>query len=82
MKKNKVMEVMEYAHTSPNRTVYAAPLCGLASENTQSGFRPLCVFSPAHFAVAGLATQALIRNRKTSYTAGTLYDIGARMVGK
>jgi len=27
---------------------------------------PLCGFAPPHFAVAGLATQALIRNRKTS----------------
>jgi len=51
------------------------PLCGLASKNTQSGLRPLCVFLEAHFAVAGLATQALIRNRKTSYTAGTLSEI-------
>jgi len=28
----------------------------------------LCGFFPPHFAVAGLATQALIRNRKTSVT--------------
>jgi len=28
----------------------------------------LCGFSPPHFAVAGLAAQALIRNRKTSAT--------------
>jgi len=28
----------------------------------------LCGFSPPHFAVAGLATQALIRNHKTSVT--------------
>jgi len=28
----------------------------------------LCSFSPPHFAVAGLAAQALIRNRKTSVT--------------
>jgi len=32
------------------------------------GLRPLHDFAPPHFAVAGLATQALIRNRKTSYT--------------
>jgi len=37
------------------------------SIKTQSGMRPLCVFIPPHFAVAGLASQALIRNRKTSY---------------
>jgi len=29
---------------------------------------PLYGFTPPHFAVAGLATQALIRNRKTSVT--------------
>jgi len=28
----------------------------------------LCGFTTPHFAVAGLATQALIRNRKTSVT--------------
>jgi len=28
----------------------------------------LCGFFPPHFAVAGLAAQALIRNRKTSVT--------------
>jgi len=28
----------------------------------------LCGFTPPHFAVAGLASQALIRNRKTSVT--------------
>jgi len=32
------------------------------------GLRPLWHFAPPHFAVAGLATQALIRNRKTSVT--------------
>jgi hypothetical protein len=34
---------------------------------------------PAHFAVAGLAGQALIRNRKTSYTARTLYEMRAKI---
>jgi len=34
----------------------------------QSGLRPLCGFAPPHFAVAGLAAQALICNRKTSVT--------------
>jgi len=34
----------------------------------QSGLRPLCGFSPPHFAAAGLATQALLRSRKTSVT--------------
>jgi hypothetical protein len=50
-------------------------LRGLASEKHQSGLRPLWCFSEAHFAVAGLAAQALIRNRKTSYTAETLCAI-------
>jgi hypothetical protein len=31
--------------------------------------------APVHFASPGLATQALIRAGKTSYTAGTLYAI-------
>jgi len=37
-------------------------------QKTAVGLCPLCGFSPPHFAVAGLATQALIRNRKTSVT--------------
>jgi len=32
----------------------------------------LCGFAPPHFAVAGLATQALIRNRKTSVTCNVM----------
>jgi len=58
------------AKLSPNkryafrRTIRAAP----GSEKPQSGYALCAVLSPPHFAVAGLATQALIRNRKTSVT--------------
>ena len=39
-----------YALTSPNRSVYASPpVGGSGYEKTQSGLRPLCVFSPPHF---------------------------------
>jgi len=41
---------------------------GSGSDKTAVGLRPLCGFSPPHFAVAGLAAQALIRNSKTSST--------------
>jgi len=44
------------------------PMGGSGSDKTAVGLRTLCVFSPPHFAVAGLATQALISNRKTSVT--------------
>jgi len=44
------------------------PFGGSGSKKLQSAQAPLCSFSPPHFAVAGLATQALIRNRKTSVT--------------
>jgi hypothetical protein len=41
---------------------------GSGSKKSQSAQAPLCNFLPPHFAVAGLATQALLRNRKTSVT--------------
>jgi len=44
------------------------PFGGSVSKKPQSAQAPLCDFSPPHFAVAGLAAQALIRNRKTSVT--------------
>jgi len=44
------------------------PMGGSGYAKPQSGLRPLCVFSPPHFAVAVLVSQALIRNRKTSVT--------------
>jgi len=44
------------------------PIRRLGFRKTAVGLRPLCGFAPPHFAVAGLAAQALIRNRKTSVT--------------
>jgi len=41
---------------------------GSGSAKQQSGFRPLCGFASPHFAVASLASQALLRSRKTSVT--------------
>jgi hypothetical protein len=69
---------MEYVRTAHNRTVYASPPYGRAratvllghSDTLHSHAKP-----PPHFASLGLATQALIRAGKTSYTAGTLCDI-------
>jgi len=46
----------------------SAPMGGSGYAKPQSGLRPLCGFSPPHFAAAGLATQALLRSRKTSVT--------------
>jgi len=37
-------------------------------QNTSRAICPLWCFAPPHFAVAGLAAQALIRNHKTSVT--------------
>jgi len=45
---------------------------GSGYEKTQSGLRPLCVFSPPHFLCAGIASQFLYRAQKTSHTAKTL----------
>jgi len=47
-----------------------SPPCsgGSGSSKPQSAQAPLWGFAPPHFAVAGLAPQALIRNRKTSYS--------------
>jgi hypothetical protein len=47
----------------------------LGFHKTPVGLRPLWCFVPAHFARPGLASQALIRAGKTSYTAGTLCAI-------
>jgi hypothetical protein len=43
---------------------------------------PFPRLTPPHFASPGLATQALIRAGKTSYTAGTLCEMPAEMVVK
>ena len=40
----------------------------LGPAKPKSAQAPLYGFSPPHFAVAGLAAQGLIRNRKTSVT--------------
>jgi hypothetical protein len=67
--------------TAHNRTVYASPPCGgLGYEKTQSGLRPLCVFSPPHFMCAGIASQFLYRAQKTSHTARTLGEIEAKVL--
>jgi hypothetical protein len=69
------------AHTAHNRTVYAAPaVAGLAYDKTQSGLRPLCVFSPAHFCKPWKPTVSFIGLAKTSYTAGTLNAILRRKI--
>jgi hypothetical protein len=71
------IKIMVYGATSHNRTVYASP--PLAARATVClGHSAALHFHgkpPPHFASPGLATQALIRAGKTSYTAGTLDDI-------
>ena len=58
---------------APNRSVCASPPYGGSGyEKTQSGLRPLCVFSPQHFLCAGIASQFLYRAQKTSNTTETL----------
>jgi hypothetical protein len=68
---------MVYARTSHNRTVYAAPAVGGLGFRSARSFRfaPFSRLTPAQFASPGLATQALIRAGKPSYTAGMLKDI-------
>jgi hypothetical protein len=72
---------MEYGGTSPNRTVYASPLSGLGLRKNAVGLRPWCVFSPPHFCGCWNATRSFIATAKTSYTAGTLCAIWAKIVG-
>jgi len=52
-----------------------------ATKKRSRGFAPLCVFSPPHFLCAGIATQFLYRAQKTSYTAGTLSEMAADLLG-
>jgi hypothetical protein len=61
---------MEYAPTSPNRTVYAAPADGGRGFRSARSLRfaPFPRLTPAQFASPGLASQALIRAGKTSVT--------------
>jgi hypothetical protein len=59
--------------TAHNRSVYAAgAVAPLAFVRLGQSLRSFPRLTPAHFASPGLATQALIRAGKTSYTAGTL----------
>jgi hypothetical protein len=70
---------MMYAPTSYNRTVYAAgAVAPLASVRLGQSLRSFPRLTLAHFASPGLATQALIRAGKTSYTAGTLCAMGRK----
>jgi len=55
---------------------------GSGYEKTQSGLRPLCVFSTPHFLCAGITSQFLYRAQKTSHTAGTLCAILPKLVDK
>jgi hypothetical protein len=67
--------------TSPNRTVYASGAVAPSGyEKPQSGLRPLCVFSPPHFCGCGKPTVSFIATAKTSYTAGTLYEMAAKIL--
>jgi hypothetical protein len=56
----------------------------LGSEKTQSGLRPLCGFLSATFFCARETASRflLIGHKKTSYTTGTLCEMGAKLVGK
>jgi hypothetical protein len=65
-----------YGATAHNRTVYAAPAVGGLGLRSARSFRyaPFPRLTPAQFASPDLATQALIRAGKPSYTAGTLCD--------
>jgi hypothetical protein len=52
---------------------------GLGLRKTAVGLRPLCGFSPAHFFVCWKPTVSFIGLAKTSYTAGTLCEMGAKI---
>jgi hypothetical protein len=70
---------MEYGHTAHNRTVYASGAVAPSGyEKPQSGLRPLCGFSPPHFCGCWNAPHSFIATAKTSYTAGTLCEMGAK----
>jgi hypothetical protein len=73
---------MKYGGTSPNRTVYAAPLKRLGFRKYAVGLAPFVRIFSSTFLRLLEHFVFLYRNRKTSYTAETLYDIGAKMVGK
>jgi hypothetical protein len=73
-----------YGQPAHNRTVYAAPAVGGLGFRSARPFRfaPFPRLTPAPFASPGLATQALIRADKPSYTAGTLGAIIFELVPK
>jgi len=52
-----------------------SPPCSGGSASIRLGRLRLPRLIPAHFAVAGLASQALIRNRKTSVTLNVMRHI-------
>jgi hypothetical protein len=59
--------------TALNRTVYAAPpLAAWLPKNTSRAAPFVVFFSSTFCGCWSLLRKALIRNRKTSYTAGTL----------
>jgi hypothetical protein len=76
-------KIVVYAHTSHNRTVYAAPAVGGLGFRSARSFRfaPFPRLTPAQFASPGLASQALIRAGKPSYTVGTLCEIKTKIYG-
>jgi len=74
---------VEYAHTSHNRTVCAAPpVGGLGSVKPQSAQAPLWDFTPPHFCGCWNAARSFIATAKTSHTAGTLSEIRVEIILK
>jgi len=71
---NKITPLLRitYGNCSP-------PIRRFGFRKTAVGLRPLCGFTPPHFAVAGLATQALLRNRKTSVTCNVIRNTTLRL---
>jgi hypothetical protein len=70
-------KIMEYAPTSHNRIVCAAPpYGGLAYKKPQSGLRPFVrFFSGTFFCALKPLRGFFIGRKKTSHTTGTLYAI-------
>jgi hypothetical protein len=73
---------MVYGGTAHNRSVYASGAVAPSGyEKPQSAQAPLWGFSPPHFGPP--QCYALLYGRaKTSYTAGTLCEIGAKIFCK
>jgi hypothetical protein len=70
---------MEYATTAHNRIVYAAGAkAPLAS--VRLGRLRLPRLTPAHFCGCWNALRSFIATAKTSYTTGTLSDIGTTKI--